>query len=144
MSYSRHFPVADKRVFRASKDAGFPLEAQGIIFYKVSARSVDINNPNKATDYDFARLGNAVILDDDKFTRLITMLSEGRRERYDPQLEPPPRTERQENAQPSRRGGRRNHRRRSNSVEQERRQNASQDEDANERTQTLPPKASAQ
>ncbi len=86
MKYRSIPRAVDKRIFKANSDAGFPLSSRGIVFWETEAVSVDAHNPSKAADYERAKLGNAVILSDDQFTRIISILSEGKQKRYDPEL----------------------------------------------------------
>ena len=81
----RRHNLAEQRIYRACRDAGFPRELRGIVFFGVEAETVQAVNPDIASDYKYV-FGDAFQLTDDQYNRIITILSEGRRNRIDPNI----------------------------------------------------------
>lgn len=66
------------RVRRAAKDNGSPTSARGVVLFKVDAKTTDQTDPSKAKYYSMPNVGNAFVVTDDQWDRILNILSEDR------------------------------------------------------------------
>lgn len=65
-----------RKMHSACRRAGMPKFVRGLVFYKEEASVFNEENPSMAKRYKRPRLGNAFILTDDQFERIVQILAE--------------------------------------------------------------------